>query len=382
MWWYKKVNSQGIELEAANLTIIKMERDLELFDKVRDVSGMQRDYAIEQIKEQSHLYELWVDGALTIATIRDAVADSFEKLKGERDNLIDSISSFDQIHVLISSIASSLGKIKAQNHEAASSVDTLSERGQAIEQFVTQIQNISDQTNLLALNAAIEAARAGDQGRGFAVVADEVRTLAQKSATASKEITTIVSSITEQTSDTRKQIRDSESSANNLFDQTHNVQAVISEITNVSKSMFYVIDQSTNSSFLQTVKLDHVTWKSEIYRAVWGLSDKVANDFADHRSCRLGNWYFAGDGVKYKHISSFQRLDIPHKNVHDGGFEALKSKELGDTEGIKVGLMKMENASKLVIDILAELETQLPSDIPDIPSASKQSQDVGSTELF
>jgi len=382
MWWNKKDDSLAVELDTANQKIRTMKRDLELFEKVRDVSGLQRDYALEQIKEQSHLYELWVDGALTISTIRDAVADSYEKLKGEKSHLIESISSFDQIHVLISSIASSLGEIKDQNHEAASSVDTLSERGQAIEQFVAQIQSISDQTNLLALNAAIEAARAGDQGRGFAVVADEVRTLAQKSATASQEITTIVSSITEQTSHTQKQIRDSETSANSLFDQTHNVQSIISEITDVSKSMFQVIDQSTNSSFLQTVKLDHVTWKSEIYRAVWGLSDKTSNDFADHRSCRLGAWYFNGEGRRYKNLSAFQRLDKPHQDVHDGGFEALKSLEQGDKGGIKLGLMKMENASKQVIYILAELETQLPSDIPNTATKSSQSPDAGSAEFF
>ena len=382
MRWNKKDDSLATELDVANQTIVKMKRDLELFEKVRDVSGLQRDYALEQIKEQSHLYELWVDGALTIGTIRDAVADSYEKLKGEKNQLIESISSFDQIHVLISSIANSLGEIKNQNHEAAISVDTLSERGQAIEQFVAQIQSISDQTNLLALNAAIEAARAGDQGRGFAVVADEVRTLAQKSATASQEITTIVSSITEQTSHTQKQIRDSEKSANSLFDQTHNVQSIINEITNVSKTMFEVIDQSTNSSFLQTVKLDHVTWKSEIYRAVWGLSDKTAEDFADHHSCRLGQWYFKGEGKKYKNLSAFQRLDKPHKDVHDGGFKALKSVELDDKNGIKQGLMKMENGSKQVIDILAELETQLPSDIPTTATKSSQSPDAGSAELF
>ncbi len=382
MWWNKKEDSLIVELENANQEIVKMKRDLELFEKVRDVSGLQHDYSIEQIKEQTHLYELWVDGALTIGTIRDAVADSFEKLKSEKDQLIESISSFDQIHLLISSIANSLGEIKTQNNEAASSVDTLSDRGHAIEQFVTQIQNISDQTNLLALNAAIEAARAGDQGRGFAVVADEVRTLAQKSAAASQEITAIVSSITEQTSHTQKQIKDSENSTNTLFEQTHNVQSIINEITNVSKSMFKVIDQSTNSSFLQTVKLDHVTWKSEIYRAIWGLSDKTASDFVDHHSCRLGNWYFNGDGVKYKHLSSFQRLDKPHKDVHDGGFEALKSQELNDIDGVKAGLMKMENASALVINILAELETQLPSDIPNIANESNQPPDAGSAELF
>jgi methyl-accepting chemotaxis protein len=84
---------------------------------------------------------------------------------------------------------------------ALDKLQKLEQRTKDISGIIAVISGISDQTNLLALNAAIEAARAGESGRGFAVVADEVRTLAQSTGSATAEIESMLTEITQETAD-------------------------------------------------------------------------------------------------------------------------------------------------------------------------------------
>ena len=96
---------------------------------------------------------------------------------------------------LVVNAAEEIRRISVDMGEAADVVRRLVDRSREIDSMSSVIREIADQTNLLALNAAIEAARAGEQGRGFAVVADEVRKLAERTSSATQDITRTIHAI-------------------------------------------------------------------------------------------------------------------------------------------------------------------------------------------
>jgi methyl-accepting chemotaxis protein len=116
-------------------------------------------------------------------------ASSMEELTSTVRVNADNARQANQLAINAADIASRGGAVVS---EVVSTMGSINESSRKIVDIISVIDGIAFQTNILALNAAVEAARAGEQGRGFAVVASEVRNLAQRSASAAKEIKALI----------------------------------------------------------------------------------------------------------------------------------------------------------------------------------------------
>jgi methyl-accepting chemotaxis protein len=314
----------------------------------------------ERYRHQEEINNLWLGSTESVNNIREELASSSSNLIEHRDQFQASQHIFTEILSMLASTIDATNKISDDSQNASTSVDNLKSATAGINDFVNIIKGISDQTNLLALNAAIEAARAGEQGRGFAVVADEVRTLAQRSAEASNEISNLIEQVNQQMEQVIDGIHGVGEKSTEINESTTTIEATANNIVDLSKSMYSVITNSTTDAFLQTVKMDHVVWKLEVYQAMLGMNDKEISDFTTHKDCRLGQWYFQGEGAeKYSSYSAFKQLDEPHAQVHDYGLSALKSIKNGDMSQAVKNLASMESASAEVINLLTSLSQQL-----------------------
>lgn len=292
----------------------------------------------------------------TLDAIREKTAITNSILKTEQIKLKESSGLFSQSTMILSQVRSGINDLNQQTSISSSQIDTLTQTTGNISQFTSMIETISSQTNLLALNAAIEAARAGEHGRGFAVVADEVRLLAQRAADSSGEIKNLVGSIENNASDTSDAFAKMVENITNMDQQAQMIDSVIGDVVDLSTSMGEIITDSTAESFIELIKMDHILYKLGVYKVFLGVSHITSSDLAGHTECRLGKWYFEGEGAQtMMNNSYFKKLDKPHQLVHDSAKLALDLYSAGDIDKATIHLSEMEHTSLELVSLLDDM---------------------------
>lgn len=186
------------------------------------------------------------------ASSLEETASSMEELTSTVKQNADNARQANQLAIAASEVALQGGAVVAQVVSTMGDINTSSKK---IVDIISVIDGIAFQTNILALNAAVEAARAGEQGRGFAVVASEVRNLAQRSASAAKEIKTLIDDSVEKVGVGSRLVDEAGITMNKVVTSISNVTDIMGEITAASAEQTSGIEQINTA----VIQMDEVT---------------------------------------------------------------------------------------------------------------------------
>ena len=166
------------------------------------------------------------------ASALEETAAAMEELTATVQQNAENARQANRLATEASQVAAHGGTVVGQVVQTMGGIDTSSRK---IVDIIGVIDGIAFQTNILALNAAVEAARAGEQGRGFAVVAAEVRTLAQRSATAAKEIKGLIDDSVSQVNAGSRLVQEAGATMGKVVDSVRQVTTIVAEISLASQ---------------------------------------------------------------------------------------------------------------------------------------------------
>ena len=230
-------------------------------------------------------------------------SDLSQRTEEQASNLQQTAASMEQLTATTrqnSTTAREANRLAATASEAATqggdavgrvvtTMESMSATSRRISDIIGVIDGIAFQTNILALNAAVEAARAGEQGRGFAVVAGEVRALAQRSATAAREIKTLINESVEGVAEGALLVQDAGRSMDEIVSQVRRVGTLIGEISSASDEQSQGIGQIGHA----VNELDQVTQQNAALVEESAAAAESLNQQANKLAAAVGRFKLA-----------------------------------------------------------------------------------------
>ena len=189
----------------------------------------------------------------------EQTASSLEEIAASMEELVSMVRQSAEASQQAESLAGSACGVAAQGREVVaqvvSTMSGISNSSRRVADITGTIDGIAFQTNILALNAAVEAARAGEQGRGFAVVAGEVRVLAQRAATAAKEIRDLIAASVGQVESGAQLVQQAGTTMDEIVDSVSRVSTIVVELSTSAREQSAGLGQVSEA----VSRLDQIT---------------------------------------------------------------------------------------------------------------------------
>jgi len=208
------------------------------------------------------------------AAALEETASSMEELTSTVQQNADNAKQATQLANSASFISEKGGEVVTK---VVSTMKDIDESSKKIVEIISVIDSIAFQTNILSLNAAVEAARAGEQGKGFGVVASEVRNLAQRSASAAKEIKNLINDTVDKTHNGAMLVEQAGTTMSQVVESVRKVADIMDEISSASQEQASGIEQ-VNKAITQ---MDEVTQQNaalveEASAASYSMQDEAS----------------------------------------------------------------------------------------------------------
>lgn len=289
----------------------------------------------------------------SVVALRSSFSDLSELLGENQETAKHTTRESEASRAALKSMVAGLGSINSRVRDTADQVASLHADAGHIDKFVAMINDVSKQTNMLSINASVEAARAGDAGRGFAVVAQEVRNLAGRTGEATGEIGDLTTNIQAQTGNTNTAMSQNAADTDALSNEAHRVLERTDSLLTLAQTSNSTLSFAAVLSEVELANLEELEIKLSVYRVFIGQSDATANDLPDETQCRLGQWYYEGQGESlFGNSEGFRAMEKPHREVHLQAKAAVSYFHAGQYEEALTALSAMEAAN---LDVMSRL---------------------------
>lgn len=404
----------------ANSYAIDLNNSMRLIGNVQNVKDMLAT-VYEQRKSLNNILEASEELTSSIDQNLNAVHQINEFATNAYD---DSNKSIYQIKQALSFVIDSFQQINEINQQLMG----LKRYMKKVSEVVKYTKDIAVQTNLLALNADIEAMHAGEAGKGFAVVAKEVRKLADNSQSSSAEISTTMHALQEEVNDMVgiinsvtgrldegkslvntsaeliEAIADSLNKTNEeldimnettgkqnrltqlFIDKTNSISSqatTLHDFCNAVGSDLYKISRSVDKvrgnlarrqahlsdrEWCDVYMVDHLIFTWRMFNMASGYETLLLENVNNHRTCKLGLWYYSQKNPEYLDNPDFKEIEVHHEHLHKLAAECVVLCTDGDNES---GMRKFEE-SLPIMNSLLEAISRFAASLPENTFAKKQ----------